>query len=100
MKRTSLKRKTPLKRGGKLRPFSKKRAKQNRKYLAERENYFTHKSACEICGARATQIHHKKGRAGDRLFDSEFFMAICYDCHHKIHQNPKWAYENGYMVQR
>jgi hypothetical protein len=27
-------------------------------------------------------------------------LAVCFDCHHKIHMNPAWAYAKDYMVKR
>ena len=77
MKRSPLKRKTPLKRTGrKLRPVSKKRAKQNKLYSEIRKVYLEENPACEVCGKQATQIHHKRGRIHDRLNDTAFFMPV------------------------
>lgn len=55
---------------------------------------------CEVegCVHKATQIHHKKGRIGDALYND--FLAICEDCHRKVEENPEWAKENGYSVSR
>ena len=100
MKRSPLKRKTPLKRGGRLRPVSKKRAKQNRAYSVNREVYLNYHPACEICGKKATQIHHKRGRFQDRLNEMEFFMSVCHSCHEWIHRNPLEAYAKGYLLLR
>ena len=88
MKRSPLKRKTPMKRGGRLRPVSKKRAKQNKAYSEFRKDHLSKNPFCEICGERATQIHHKRGRFQERLNDTEFFMAVCMACHNWIHRNP------------
>jgi len=100
MKRSPLKRKSPLKRSGRLRPISKKRAKQNKQYSIYRNLYLTNHSACEICGKKATQIHHKKGRFGERLNDMNYFMSVCHTCHEWIHRNPLEAYAKGYLVTR
>jgi hypothetical protein len=27
-------------------------------------------------------------------------LAVCFECHHKIHMNPAWAYAKDYMVKR
>lgn len=100
MKRSPLKRKTPLKRGGRLRPVSKKRAKQMKSYLDIRRTFLEQNQACEICGDKSTQIHHKKGRFQERLNDTELFMPICRSCHDWIHRNPMEAYAKGYMLLR
>ena len=100
MKRSPLKRKTPLKRGGRLRPVSKKRAKQNKEYSIYRNLYLNNHPACERCGSKATQIHHKRGRFQDRLNEMEFFMSVCHTCHEWIHRNPLEAYAKGYLLLR
>ena len=100
MKRTPLKRKTPLKRGGRLRLVSKKRAKQNKAYSIYRNLYLNNHTACEICGGKACEIHHKKGRFGERLNDMQYFMAVCRGCHHWIHTNPQIAYAKDYLIRR
>jgi hypothetical protein len=27
-------------------------------------------------------------------------LAVCFECHHRIHHNPAWAYAKDYMVKR
>lgn len=44
--------------------------------------------------------HHRKGRIGKLLYDVRFFLAVCQEHHDKIHREPKWAYEQGYLVLR
>jgi len=54
-----------------------------------------------VCQCKiATQIHHRRGRFGDRLNEVEFFLAVCFECHIKIHMNPAWAYAKDYLVKR
>ena len=101
MKRSPLKRKTQLKRGGKLRRVSKKRKGQNEVYKDVREKFLGNNPVCQVCRCKmASQVHHRRGRFGDRLNETEFFLAVCFECHHKIHQNPQWAYAKDYMVNR
>lgn len=94
LKRSGTLRRTPLRR------VSKKRAKQNREYSRLREEFLRSKPICDVCGARATEIHHKKGRFRDRLLDQDYFAPLCQTCHRKVHLNPKWAYSVGLMVPR
>jgi hypothetical protein len=94
MKRSPLKRKTPLRR------VSKKRKLQNDVYKEVREKFLTLNPLCQVCSSVASQVHHRRGRFGDRLNEVEFFLAVCLDCHHKIHMNPAWAYAKDYMVKR
>ena len=101
MKRTPLKRKTPLRRSGrKLRPVSIKRAKQNKEYSVLRMEYLNKNPFCSICEKPACDIHHKKGRFGERLNNSEFFMAVCRGCHEWIHANPQISYAKDYLIKR
>lgn len=113
MKRTPLKRRTPLKSGSgfknngsslkrtRLNPISKKRREQNKDYSKVRKAYMTAHPKCELCNkANASDIHHKAGRWKERLTDATNFMALCRECHEHIHKNPGWAYGNGYLLKR
>ena len=101
MKRSPLKRKTPLKRSGKLRRVSAKRKGQNEVYKDVREKFLTNNPVCQVCKCKmASQVHHRRGRFGDRLNEVEFFMAVCFECHHWIHHNPQIAYAKDYLVKR
>ena len=98
-----LQRKTPLqktgfkKRSGKLKAFSNRKREENEKYKVARNLYFTNQPDCEVCGCPATDIHHKAKR-GKNLYNMETFMAVCRLCHNKIHDNPAWARELGYLI--
>ena len=101
MKRSPLKRKTPLRRGGKLRRVSAKRRKQNEVYSDVREKFLGNTPVCQVCQSKmASQVHHRRGRFGDRLNEVEFFLAVCFECHIRIHMNPAWAYAKDYLVKR
>lgn len=85
-----------------IRSRSKKRAKQEREYLKLRKVYlFTHPN-CEVtgCGCQASEIHHKKSRAGEHLLDESNFMAVCRSHHNYIENNPQEAYEKGWKILR
>lgn len=99
-----LRRKTPLKaktgfkkRGGKLKAFSDRKREENEKYKVARNLYFRIQPDCEVCGCPATDIHHKAKR-GKNLYNMATFMAVCRPCHNKIHDNPAWAREKGYLI--
>lgn len=78
------------------------------------DKYLEENPICEVkdCDNYSNQVHHKKGRVGysdadariiglKLLWDVRFFMACCGDCHpSKIHNNPKWSYENGYLLKK
>ena len=84
--------KTPLRR------VSKKREKQNKEYYAERKDYLERHPTCTVCKlSPATDIHHTRGRFHDRLTDFYHCIGVCRPCHQKIHANPTWAREKGYL---
>jgi hypothetical protein len=81
-----------------LRRASKRRAAQLREYHRLHGAWLLAHPVCEICRAkRSTQVHHSKGRIGNRLNATEDWIAICSFCHEKIHSHAKWARENGYL---
>jgi hypothetical protein len=81
-----------------IRRVSKRREDVNKLYGKIRKEYLWDKNyTCEICGGQATDIHHKKGR-GKHLLAKDTFMACCRQCHQRIHDNPGWARENGYLI--
>lgn len=84
-----------------IRPFSDKKLEDLAKYRPLRDKYLKDHPICEVtgCGNETTNLHHKAGRNGSLLYDVRYFMACCYDCHPKrIHENPEWARENGYLI--
>lgn len=99
LKRSPLKRKTPLFRKKKLNKVSTKQTQRNIKYYRIRDQYMKEHPVCEVCGLEPSRdLHHKKGRSGDLLFDTQFFMAVSRKCHDRIHQNPEWAKESGFLI--
>jgi len=83
-----------------LRPVSKKRAKQLRVYSKIRKVFLDSKM-CDACKVRpATEVHHRRGRIGSALLDESYFMAICRGCHSAIHNNPSWAHAKDYLVRQ
>ena len=101
-----------------LRRVSKKRAKQNREYTCVRKAYLQEHQYCEVCQKehllymrafmvneeydgpiksdaepikKAKEVHHILKRYGDRLNDSNWFLAVCNRCHTWIHDNPSIA---------
>lgn len=109
MKRTPLKRKTPLRGNYRnslkthrpMRRVSKRRAKENKQYTEVRKQYLTEHPRCQVCSnAKASDIHHRRGRWKSRLTEVAYFIAVCRPCHERIHHNPAWAYEVGLLIAR
>ena len=86
----------------KIRPVSKKRQKENTKYLKLRAEFLQkpENRFCPITGEVATDIHHKKGRIGSLLCDTKYWVALSRKGHDFVENNPEWAYENGYSIRR
>lgn len=94
--------KSPLKRGHRIRNRSLKRAAQERLYYGTtRPAFLAANKACHCCCCRpATDIHHKKGRTGKLLNDTRFFVALCRKCHSRIEQDNEFAYTNRFKINR
>jgi len=81
---------------------SKKLVDAEKIYKKEHKAYLLAYPYCEVnaCKSLSNQIHHKKGRIGSLLYNPEYFMAVCGECHSKIELNPIWAKVNGYSIIR
>jgi hypothetical protein len=117
MKRTPLKRKTPLKakkkpptegstqkrpmKRKKIKPVSDKQKEINELYRKLRKVYLDKHPECEVrtkeCMGKSDQIHHKELR-GKNTNKVSSFCAVCAPCHQAIHSNPQWARENGFLT--
>ena len=113
MKRASLVRKTPLKRGpgpkrtGNLNPVSKRRQKRDKPYAqARREVFDRGDGICEAstygvpCGQPMDDTHHIRGRNVPDPHALSNLIGLCWWHHRKAHAEPAWAYETGLMRRR
>lgn len=61
---------------------------------------------CEVCNVRPLQhYHHRLTRSAGGLGTIENCLGVCAGppdggCHARIHNNPAWAYEQGYLIRR
>ena len=115
MKRTPLKRKTPL------RKTSKRRQQEYKEYMRKREKFLAMHPICQVwmlqnglddrCALRvadaeyvnaprSTEIHHKNGRNSKNYLDESTWMAVCHEAHVRIHAHPSWAREMGYLGKK
>lgn len=63
-----------------MRPVSKKRAAQMRQYRKLAAAFLEGHPRCEFpagCEAFATDVHHRRGRSGARLLDTDWWAASC-----------------------
>ena len=87
-----------------LKPIAKvsdKRKIENLKYTAQRIIFLGKKEnkKCPITGKPTTDVHHKKGRVGS-LFLERYWVALSREGHKFVEENPEWAKENGYSLNR
>lgn len=104
MKRTELKRKTPLRRTAwKARPSKKAKERRARMKLLRPLVRERCGDRCEVvidgqrCPARMAHCHHvlPVGRGG--IDDLTNLLGVCAAHHIHIHQNPHWAVTHGYL---
>jgi hypothetical protein len=88
---------SPLKRKGRLRNATPKRASELREYSAKRKIFLAHNPKCRECGVYATDVHHSKGRVRAMLNVEEHWISLCHGCHMKAHLDRRWAVDRGLM---
>jgi hypothetical protein len=96
-----VKRRRPLKRSTRpLRRASKVRRTQLTRYSELRLAFLREHLFCEVgrCKELSTQVHHLAGRNGQRLCDFTNCLAVCFLHHKQIHDHPRWAREQGYLL--
>lgn len=81
---------------------SAERAEQEKEYKKLAKEFLKAHPVCECkdCKKPATQVHHRAGRIGELLTDSNLFMAVCHRHHEQITINSKWAIQEGYSLSR
>ena len=93
-----------------IRVVSKHRAARMVKYRKLAMAHLERHKHCQVCISQwyvnrnlqvrpATQIHHMKGR-GLFLNDVSTWLAVCQECHRRIHDNVKWAMDNFLLQSR
>jgi len=83
-----------------IKKVSNKFAILQNQYKSIRNQYLKENSICVVTGKKATEIHHMKGRLGNLLIDTRYFLSVSREAHIKIELNPIWAKENGYSLNR
>ena len=93
-KRTPI-RKVSIKRQGELKDYSKLK----KEFMSRPENQFCpvmkHFQAVDM---PATEIHHMNDRNGDRLNDTNYWLAVTRVGHSWIHNNPKEARKLKWLI--
>lgn len=81
-------------------PKRKRKRHPRRHWREARAAHLTANPQCAVCDVRATEVHHKGGRLGERLVHPGNLLSVCGPCHARIHANPAWARARGLMVSR
>lgn len=81
-------------------PKPKRKPRKDDEWGAVRLEKLRRHPRCEVCNVRATEVHHKAGRLGPLLTELSNLLSVCRECHARIHANPAWAYERGYLLKR
>jgi hypothetical protein len=64
-------------------------------FLSKPEN-----KICPIMKTETTDVHHQKGRIGKLYLDTTFWLALSREGHRMVEENPEWAKEQGYSLNR
>lgn len=79
---------------------SRKRQTVIRSIRHERENAYRrlkrrwlHGRLCAHCTAQEPSVHHQRGRLGELLIDTRFWIPLCFPCHRNVHDRPEVARE-------
>lgn len=84
-----------------IKKVSDKKSKRDKVYSVLRQKYLEENPICQICNSvPSTDIHHKHSGADRAKYQNDLstWMALCRGCHTEIHENPKWARDNDYLV--
>lgn len=81
---------------------SQKRKIENLQYQVLRTEFLSKKEnrICPITKQPTTDVHHSKGRVGSLFLDTRYWIALSREGHKKVEENPEWAKENGYSLNR
>ena len=99
------------KKSHKIKPVSDKQRGRLAKYKKARKEFLERpeNAKCRVSGLKADSVHHMKGKVGDLLFDTRYFLPINsfqiwppFGCspHTYVEQNPEWAKANGFSLDR
>ena len=84
-----------------MKRISDKRVKEHTQYRINRDVFLFGKT-CEYegCESREVEVHHKKGRSGKLIYDTNFFMAVCRKHHIFIENNPDFSRAKRHIINR
>ena len=84
-----------------IRPISKARAVRLREYAKAKRAWLavTSNQRCRMCGRGPVDVHHVRGRLGDLLTDTRYWLPLCRRHHDWVGDNPAKARACGMLAQ-
>jgi hypothetical protein len=86
---------------------SKERKEINRKeYAPKAAEFVKNNPKCQanikdVCSGASQCVHHKKGKnSKEDLLDNNYWLAVCFNCHRVIEDNPAFARQEGFSISR
>jgi hypothetical protein len=83
-----------------IKKVSKAMSKKLAEYSRLKKEFIQGKTCPIYPHLPVADIHHMRGRSGEFLLDTMWWLAVSRKGHIKIENNPKWARDNGYSFQR
>lgn len=84
-----------------IRRRSKSRQAIIGRYMELRQEFLEQHPLCAVYpNRRSTDIHHIRGRAGNLMLDTRFWLAVSRQGHNRIHTEPEWARRHGFLAQQ
>lgn len=85
-------------------PVSKRRQVEMDEYSKKRLAFLALHNTCQAklpgCTAKASDVHHSKGRTGDNYLNINTWVALCRTCHSYLETHPEEAKELGFSESR
>jgi ribosomal protein L37AE/L43A len=100
MKRSPLRRKTPLAKVGAKAKRERSDLDEFRARVRERAESLCEVGWWPVCTRVGTMAHHRCPADRDRgVHDPERGLWVCARCHEHIHQNPAESYAKGWLIR-
>lgn len=72
---------------------------RNKEYAIKRRRFLQRNRHCVVFRDRpSSQIHHIRGRLGPLLLDERYWLAVSWEGHRWIHDNPAIARKRGWIA--
>lgn len=88
-----------------IKKISHKHRQTLKEYQPKRNKFLKNNPICQAhlngCTLKATEVHHKKGKASKQLYlDASKWMSVCRNCHSIIENMGAKSYELGFKLYR